>query len=173
MTIRFAESKDLENIALLYVHNHRQSYEGLLAEAYLSGLTAEYGMQKWGKQLRNPEAKIWVAYEGNSFLGFAGGIPDPEVEQTGYLESLHVAEDSRGKGVGTALIRAVKLYAHDHGYEKMSVCIVRGNDRAASLYQRLGAEHLSFFTDDFNGTPSSSEKLIWNGLQQEEHHFRS
>lgn len=168
MTIRFAESEDLENIAQLYVHNHRQSYEGLLAEAYLSGLTAEYGMQKWGEQLRNPEARIWVAYENGTFLGFAAGMPDPEVEQTWYLESLHVTEDARRKGVGTALILAVEQYAFDHGYEKMSVCIVRGNDRAASLYQRLGAEHYSFFEDDFNGTPSSSEKLIWNKLQQEE-----
>ena len=125
------------------------------------------------KQLQNPEARMWVAYEGNSFLGFAAGMPDPEVGQTWYLESLHIAEDSRGKGVGTALIQAVAKHAFDHGYEKMSVCIVRGNDRAASLYQRLGAEHHSFFLDDFNGTPSSSEKLMWNNLQQDEQHFRS
>ena len=173
MTIRFATSEDLDSIARLYVCNHRQSYKGLLSEAYMSGLTAEYGMQKWGKQLQNPEARIWVAYEGNSFLGFAAGTPDPELEQTWYLESLHVAEDARGKGVGTALIRTVEQYASNHGYEKMSVCIVRGNDRAASLYQRLGAEHYSFFVDDFNGTPSSSEKLIWNRLPQDGQYFRS
>ena len=173
LTIRFATSEDLDSIARLYVRNHRQTYAGLLSEAYLSGLTVEYGLEKWGKQLQNPEARIWVACEGDVFLGFAAGTPDPELEQTWYLESLHVTEDARGKGIGTALIQAVKQYAYDHGYEKMSVCIVRGNDRAAALYQRLGAEHHSFFEDDFNGTPSSSEKLIWNGLQEEEQTIRS
>ena len=173
MTIRFATSEDLDSIARLYVCNHRQAYAGLLSEAYLSSLTVEYGLEKWGKQLQDQKARIWVAFEGESFLGFAAGTPDPELEQTWYLESLHVTEDSRGKGVGTALIQAVKQYAYDNSYERMSVCIVRGNDRAAALYQRLGAEHYSFFEDDFNGTPSASEKLIWNRLRQEEQSFRS
>ena len=173
MTIRFATSEDLDNIARLYVYNHRQTYAGLLSEAYLSGLTVEYALEKWEKQLLNPEARIWVACQGKTFLGFAAGMPDPELEQTWYLESLHVTEGARGKGVGTALIQAVKQYAYDHGYQKMSICIVRGNNRAAALYQRLGAEHHSFFEDDFNGTTSSSEKLIWNRLRQEEQPFWS
>jgi ribosomal protein S18 acetylase RimI-like enzyme len=173
MTIRLATSEDLDSIARLYINNHRQTYAGLLSEDYLSGLTVEYALEKWGKQLQNPEARIWVACEGETFLGFAAGMPDAELEQTWYLESLHVTGAARGKGVGTALIEAVKQYAYDNGYQKMSVCIVRGNDRAAALYQRLGAEHHSFFEDDFNGTPSASEKMIWNRLRQEEQPIRS
>ena len=46
----------------------------------------------------------------------------------------------------------------------MSVCIVRGNDGARRLYEKLGAVHLVYFEDDFCGTVSHSEKLIWRDL---------
>ena len=164
MEIRFAGREDLENIAGLYVRNHKTVYRGLLSEKYLNGLTVHSALKKWEKRLQNEDSVIWTAWEGDSFLGFAAAMPDRETEQTWYLESLHVTEDARGKGVGTALIKTAAQYAHEHGYRKMSICIVRGNDSAGSLYHRLGAEHHSFFEDDFNGTVSASEKLIWDRL---------
>ena len=168
MIIRFAKPEDLEKIADLYVRNHKMTYRGLLSDEYLYGLTTGYALEKWNRQLLSEEAKIWAAYEGESFLGFASGMPDPETEQTWYLDSLQVEKDSRGKGVGTALIHTMARYAAELGFRKMSVCIVRGNDVAGNLYQRLGAEHYSYFEDDFCGTVSSSEKLIWNELPIEQ-----
>ena len=162
--IRFAAAEDLEKIAALYVRNHKSAYRGLLSDAYLSALTEETAAEKWAAFLRSPENRIWVAYEGDRFLGFAAGMPDAELEETWYLESLHVAGDARGRGVGTALIRAAAQYAREHGCRRMSVCIVRGNDRAAVLYKKLGAAHYACFTDDFGGTPSDSEKLLWERL---------
>ena len=85
-------------------------------------------------------------------------------DNTRYLDSLHVSPAARGKGVGTALLRAVGRRALENGYAAMSVCIVRGNDRAGDLYRSLGAEHLKYFEDDFCGTVSQSEKLIWHSL---------
>ena len=164
MIIRFANPEDLEKIADLYVRNHKATYRGLLSEQYLDGLTTDYALGKWNRQLHSEKTEIWAAYEGESFLGFASGMPDPEIEQTWYLDSLQVEKDSRGKGVGTALIHTVARYAAELGFRKMSVCIVRGNDVAGNLYQKLGAVHYSFFEDDFCGTVSSSEKLIWNEL---------
>ncbi len=167
MMIRFASETDLDLIAGLYVHNHKTTYQGLLSDEYLSGLTLEYAKEKWKEYLRHPDRRIWTAFEEARFLGFAAGMPDTEMEQTWYLDSLQVEESSRGKGVGTALIRAVSRYAEELGYRKMSICIVRGNERAGTLYRKLGAEHYSFFEDDFHGTKSSSEKLLWQGLPSE------
>ena len=161
MEIRFAGKEDLENIAGLYVRNHKTAYRGLLSDEYLNGLTVSGALEKWEKHLQDGVSVIWVACERDHFLGFAAAMPDPKTEQAWYLESLHVTENARGIGVGTALIKTAAQYAYDHGYRKMSVCIVRGNDRAGSLYQRLGAEHASFFEDDFNGTVSASERLVW------------
>ena len=78
--IRFAAAEDLEKIAALYVRNHKSAYRGLLSDAYLSALTEETAAEKWAAFLRSRENRLWVAYEGDRFLGFAAGMPDAELE---------------------------------------------------------------------------------------------
>lgn len=164
MVIRQAEPKDLENIAALYVRNHKTTYRGLLSDAYLNALTTASALTRWEQTTDSEENFLLVAEQDGVFLGFAAAMPDPELEQTLYLESLHVSESARGKGIGTALIRACAQIAAQNGFQKMSVCIVRGNNSAAKLYQKLGAAHHAYFEDDFGGTVSSSEKLVWSKL---------
>lgn len=166
MEIRFAAIEDLAQIAALYVENHKNTYRGLLSDAYLARLTPEYGVTKWGDYLARNGTAVWVACEGETVLGFAAGMPDPEMERTWYLDSLHVAERARGRGVGTVLLRTAGRYAVSQGFRSMSICIVRGNDAAGALYEKMGAEHFSYFEDDFCGTVSRSEKLLWRDLTQ-------
>ena len=164
MTIRFALPDDLNQVAQLYYENHIRTYRGLMPDAYISSLTTGACLSKWEHFLRDPEKKIWIAHDSRVFLGFAAGEPDPELMQTWYLASLHVVKDARGKGVGSSLIRAVGAFAAEKHYQMMSVCIVRGNDRAGELYQKLGATHYRYFEDTFLGFPSNSEKLLWEHI---------
>ena len=180
MTIQPAAKDDLPAIAALYLHNHREAYRGLLSEDYLSGLTAETCTEKWAAALSCPREQLWVAREGDALLGFAAGLPDEELPQTWYLESLHVAEDARGRGVGTALIRdaaeeeaatfeglrEAARRAGEAGFTQMSVCIVRGNERAGTLYRKLGAAHRKYFEDAFGTERFASEKLLWETLPE-------
>jgi len=161
MEIRTATPQDVANIAELYIKNHTETYQGLLPEAYFSRLTPDHAREKWTAYLQDRDRVLWTAYEAGEFLGFAAGMRDPELADTWYLDSLHITPGARGKGIGTALINRMKAYASQKNYTRMSVCIVRGNETAGRLYQRLGAEHLTYFQDDFCGTPSNSEKLIW------------
>ena len=77
---------------------------------------------------------------------------------------MHITKNSRGKGIGTQLIYRVGQYALKHGYQCMSICIVKGNDSAKRIYEKLGAVHHEYFIDDFGGVKSNSEKLIWKNL---------
>ena len=162
MLIRCAETADIDQIADLYVHNHRETYAGLLPDAYFDVLTPAYAREKWTDYLQDTGNRIWVAYEEDRFLGFSAGTADKDLPDTWLLDSLHVVGAARGKGVGTALIRTNGMYAVENGFLRMSICIVRGNEKARLLYEKLGAEHDSFFDDDFCGTISHSEKLVWN-----------
>lgn len=164
MIIRFAEESDLKHIAELYVHNHKTTYRGLLSEEYFSSLTVESAENRWKKYLADGN-KIWVAYESDIFLGFTAGKEDDELENTWYLDSLHVSENARGRGIGTELIRTMGKFAAQNGYRSMSICVVKGNDSAKSLYLRLGAEPLKEFEDSFANTRTNSEKLIWNEIK--------
>ena len=164
MEIRKAVTQDLAKIANLYVNNHRAAYQSLLPVAYFSRLTPDYAEEKWAQCLQDPEKLLCVAYEADTFLGFAAGMKDEALEHTWYLESLHVAPAAQGKGIGTALIETMKRHAKERGCLRLSVCIVKGNGAAGILYRKLGAEHFADFDDDFCGTTSHSEKLIWNQL---------
>ena len=164
MDIRFSEKRDIISIADLYVRNHKTTYKDLLSPDYINKLDYEYGLQKWTDEFSDPKTVIWVACDGPEFLGFASATPDHKEDDTIYLESLHIMEKSRGKGTGTALIRTVAEYAKKNGYKRMSISIVKGNDRAGDLYKKLGARHDSYFKDDFSGTISCSERLIWDNL---------
>lgn len=164
MVIREAVSSDIEKISEIYVKNHRETYSGLLSDNYFENLTSDYAKDKWSTYFYNEGSKIWVVYNDDEFLGFAAGTEDKNLAETWYLDSLHIAENARGKGIGTALIKTMMKHAVKNGYSNMSVCIVKGNDNAERLYKKLGAKHLLDFEDNFCGTVSHSEKLLWDNL---------
>lgn len=126
MKIRPAEVRDVLLIAEVYRHNHMATYKGLLPEAYFFRLTMEYCVEKWRAYLVDPANKIWVAYDEEVFLGFVAGFEEAEIPFTWYLDSLHVTEAARGKGVGTALIKIIGAYARENGYTQMSINIFSG-----------------------------------------------
>ena len=162
MEIREACLKDIENIAELYISNWKSTYKDMLSSGYLDQLTVQHGIDKWSEFLKKDDHRIFVAYDEDKFLGFGACSPDSEIEDCLYMDSLHICPESQGKGIGTKMTQRIRAYALDNGYTKMSVCIVRGNDGARDLYLKLGAKHHSCFTDDFDGTKSNSEKLLWN-----------
>lgn len=159
MRIRYAKPMDLEHIAEIYVTNHRKTYQSLLSPDYFKNLTAEYALHRWEQYIDTREKQIWVASEHAHILGFAAGMADTMLENTWYLDAIHVSEHARGKGVGTQLIKTCGNFALGKNYKKMSVCIVRGNETARALYDKLGAKHFTYFEDDFCGTKSQSEKI--------------
>lgn len=164
MNIREANAEDIEPIASLYVMNWKKTYVGLLPDNFLNGLTVNEGIKKWQEYLNKEKHRIFVAYENEKILGFSACKEDEELKNCLYLDSLHVSETSRGKGVGTKLINTVGSYAYIKGYERMSICIVKGNDNAKRIYKKMGAKHYKDFIDYFGDTESNSEKLIWNNL---------
>lgn len=161
MKIRPANERDVKSIASLYVHNHRTTYKNLLPAEYFESLTEAYAEKKWQSYIADKSNRVWVAENEGCFIGFAASTADEELTNVWYLDSLHVCENARGIGVGTALIKTVGRYAYEGGYEKMSICIVKGNDNAGSLYRKLGARHYK----DFEGKLSHSEKLLWDELK--------
>ena len=164
MTIREAIAEDLDRIAALYVSNWKTTYRGLLTEDYLDRLDRSRSAEKWSAFLSAPDHHVFVACDAGRFLGFGACAPDPDIPNCLYLDSLHVCADAQGTGVGTRLIQTIGAYAAGRNDRMLSVCIVRGNDRARALYEKLGAVHHCYFTDDFGGALSSSEKLVWQDL---------
>jgi GNAT superfamily N-acetyltransferase len=59
-----------------------------------------------------------------------------------WLEELYVTPDSRGRGVGTALLAAVVERSRETGMVAMELEVDAGHKRAESLYKRFGFRSL-------------------------------
>jgi len=69
--------------------------------------------------------------------------PDPDSARTPTVRAdlgISVAPDWRGRGVGTALMRAGEAWGRRHGASRMVLDLAVQNDAARRLYERLGYE---------------------------------
>jgi GNAT superfamily N-acetyltransferase len=54
------------------------------------------------------------------------------------MDGIFVAPNARGKGIGTALLKAIKLQAVQRGLSKVRLDVIDSNPRAKALYTREG-----------------------------------
>lgn len=108
-------------------------------------------------ELRRAEYVDWLSSgDGTMLAALPAGEPDREPlgyaallsspagatwdlgERVGEIESLSVAPEARGRGVGTALLDAAREHFRAQGIEFWSVAVVEVNAGAAELYERTG-----------------------------------
>ncbi|NKX55840.1 GNAT family N-acetyltransferase [Arthrobacter sp. E918] len=56
-----------------------------------------------------------------------------------YLEDLYVRPGTRGRGLGTELLRTLARYAVDQGYARVEWAVLNWNEPAIGFYRALGA----------------------------------
>lgn len=76
MKVREASIEDADSIAIVHVDSWKTTYNGIISESYLSGLSVEKRRKSWLWTFENPNAneKIFVAEDkkGN-IIGFSNG----------------------------------------------------------------------------------------------------
>ena len=95
------------------------------------GRTFEQALAK----VNDPAAEVYVAVRDGAPVGFL--ILQVRGPFVGYIQTVAVAPDVRGKGVGTALI----TFAEERCFREFAnvfMCVSSFNPRARELYERLG-----------------------------------
>jgi len=89
----------------------------------------------------HPTTLVWLAWRGERaigiatcFLGFSTFAARPVIN----IHDLCVVEGERGRGIATALLRAVESSARERGCAKVTLEVQEHNARARRLYEAFG-----------------------------------
>ncbi|MDQ3648555.1 MAG: GNAT family N-acetyltransferase [Actinomycetota bacterium] len=99
---------------------------------------------RFRRELGDGEATLSLASDGNQAVGFAivrlreGEATFDTGEAVAELESMAVAPERRGEGIGSALMRHIHQRLVGQGVGFMSLTVLAGNEEAAAFYRRFG-----------------------------------
>jgi ribosomal protein S18 acetylase RimI-like enzyme len=109
---------------------------------------AEHGHDHYGTAITDPDALCLVVESGDRVVGHLIGRlkplnPTRPLVVGAVLESVRVAEDQRGSGVGAALHDAFAAWARRHGVTEVTVHAYASNTAAIGFYRARGYEPMS------------------------------
>jgi ribosomal protein S18 acetylase RimI-like enzyme len=105
--------------------------------------------------LRDPSRERYVAYSGDHLAGFL--ILNLQGAFVGYLQTICIAPEFRGVGLGTALVAFAEERIFRE-YPNVFMCVSSFNHAAQRLYKRLGYTVVGELTDYL--LPGYSEILL-------------
>lgn len=115
---------------------------GALGSEY--GESSERSDSSWGEQARETSAgqqqAIFFAEIDGEPVGMVRGSAPEDERVVCDLTSMWVAPGARGSGVSRALVEVVLKWAVEHGYERVVLGVVEGNEPAERLYSSCGFE---------------------------------
>jgi ribosomal protein S18 acetylase RimI-like enzyme len=94
-----------------------------------------------GTFLTKPGARAFVATLDGQPCGLISFYPNTDYftdHPRAYVDSLAVAQECEGKGIGRALLDYVERWARDRGYREVILDVFVGNRRAIGFYERQG-----------------------------------
>ena len=91
-------------------------------------------------ELAHPQTRWYLVAGGHDSLGYGGVMVNGSDAD---VQTLAVARAARGKGVGTALLRALLDRAGEQGATRVTLEVRADNDPAIALYARHGFERIA------------------------------
>ncbi len=107
--------------------------------------TQQRGKESYRQRLRQPHAETFYigAFDEESLVGIVGFFRESGTkgQHKGYIISMYVAPEQRGRGVGKALVAEAIAQARTiPGLEQLLLAVVTTNTAARQLYRSLGFE---------------------------------
>ncbi len=117
----------------------------VIAEGRHTALTGHFtpeAEQAFLQSLR-PRSELFVAEVAGRIVGFQ--VIEPFVSYTSTMAHVahmgtYVHAECRGRGIGHRLAQATLAFAREHGYEKVVIYVLAGNELGLAYYRGLGFE---------------------------------
>ena len=79
-----------------------------------------------------------IAQLGQNYLGLACGVVHDQDDDSAQLYQMWVAPDSRGSGIGRALVNEIIRWAENLGVSTLNLGVTSTNTAAVRLYGSIG-----------------------------------
>ena len=137
---------DAEAIARVRVDSWRETYRGMIPQAYLDAMKLEQSRALWEKVLTagSTAVSVFVAERGAEIVGFGSGnmLVEPKHGFDAELSAVYVRREFQRAGIGRRLVAetAVALSQRERGASSLIVWVIAGNKGARAFLERIGAE---------------------------------
>jgi GNAT superfamily N-acetyltransferase len=127
---------DIDSVCRLARTIWQSTYSALISQAQIDFMLADrYAPAALQAQLDNPLHAWRVVWVADQITGFAHAMLDGGDCK---LDKLYVRPDSQCKGMGNALLQAIRDWARQHAARRLWLQVNRGNTPAIAAYQKYG-----------------------------------
>lgn len=141
-SVREASDHDLRSVAEIHTRAWQVAYRGVVPDDVLDGLTVDGRLEALRQYLASSdELTLLVAETDHRVVGFAVVGPSRDedaAEGAGEVQSIYVAPELWGQGVGQALLEASSRALADNGLDTATLWVLDTNARARRFYEESG-----------------------------------
>jgi ribosomal protein S18 acetylase RimI-like enzyme len=134
---------DAEALARVHVRSWRETYRGLLPDAYLARMSEAAFARRFRRALTypGPNEVTLAAAAREGLLGYVQGGPSRAgVEGEAEIATLYVLRAAQGLGAGRRLMIGAARALAAQGARSLAISVLRDNIRARGFYEHLGGE---------------------------------
>ncbi|HZZ30497.1 MAG TPA: GNAT family N-acetyltransferase [Phenylobacterium sp.] len=137
-----AGPSDAEEMARVHVTSWRETYRGLLADAFLARMSEPGFARRFRRILTEPgDSVTLVAADRYGLVGYAQGGPSRRgVPGEAEVATLYLLRQAQGRGLGARLMSQTARALAAQGATSLMISVLRDNLRARGFYEHLGGE---------------------------------
>jgi len=132
---------DAEALAHVHVTSWRETYRGLLPDAFLARMSEPGHARRFRKELTRPGPHdvTLAALNPYGVFGYVSGGPSrARVEGEAEIATLYILRAAQGRGVGRRLLTDAVRALAAHGAQSLMISVLAQNAPARAFYERLG-----------------------------------
>jgi ribosomal protein S18 acetylase RimI-like enzyme len=136
---------DAEALARVHVAAWRETYRGLLSDAFLARMSEPGHARRFRRELAQPGPHdvILAAINPYGVFGYVAGGPSRAgagVDGEAEIATLYILRAAQGRGVGRRLLTDAVRALAAHGAQSLVISVLADNARARGFYERLGGQ---------------------------------
>jgi len=137
-----AGPSDAEELARVHVTSWRETYRGLLADAFLARMSEPGFTRRFRRALNAPGDSVTLAAADRyGLVAYAqGGLSRRGIPGEAEIATLYVLRQAQGAGLGKRLMAETARALAAQGATSLMISVLRDNIRARGFYEHLGGE---------------------------------